>query len=238
MKTIKKICITLILILSIGISSYLFICHRLYEQYKQNKEVSTLMQEVMNQKDFISFDQFPEYFVQATISIEDRRFYLHGGVDLIGVARAFVSQFDEDYIKSGGSTITQQTAKNLYGIYESNIWIKGSQMWMAWELEQNFSKEQIFAVYVNIINYGDNNEGIQEACQNYFGIDVSQMSIEQATILAGIPNLPSYYQLSNHYDNAKQRQYNVLVCMAQSGYISYEDIEVIFNGSVYENRLY
>ncbi|MGN1277204.1 MAG: transglycosylase domain-containing protein, partial [Floccifex sp.] len=101
MKTIKKLCITLILVASIAISGYLFVCHRLYEKTRQNKDVTTRMKEVMNQEDFISFDQLPDYFVQATISIEDRRFYLHGGVDLIGVARAFVSQFDEDYIKSG-----------------------------------------------------------------------------------------------------------------------------------------
>ena len=90
-----------------------------------------------------------------------------------------------------------------------------------------------YFLYVNIINYGDNNQGIYEPATNYFNVLPYQLSMEQSTILAGIPNLPGYYQLSDHYQNAKQRQYNVLVCMEDCGYITKDEIETIWNGSIY-----
>ena len=233
MKKIRNVILLITIVIALTISGYMYKCYQMYETYQNQTSIVTLMEETMHKENFVPFDALPDSLVKATIAIEDRRYYIHGGVDFIGVLRAIVSQVDDDFLKSGGSTITQQTAKNLYHMYESSLLIKGCQMWMAWELEKNYTKEEIFAVYVNIINYGDNNQGIYEAATNYFNVLPYQLSMEQSTILAGIPNLPGYYQLSDHYQNAKQRQYNVLVCMEDCGYITKDEIETIWNGSIY-----
>ena len=233
MKFIRKCIVFIIVSIVLVVSLYMFVCHRIYNEYSEQASIPYLVEKVESKNTFVPYENLPDSLVKATIAIEDRRFYSHNGVDMIGLARAIVSQVDDDFLKSGGSTITQQTAKNLYGMYDQSFFNKGVQMWMAWELEKNYSKDEIIAIYVNIINYGDLNDGIYEASVNYFGVYPYDLSIQQASILAGIPNLPSYYQLSNHYDNARTRQYNVLVCMADCGYINESDIEWIYNQPIY-----
>ncbi len=189
--------------------------------------------EVKNKDTYVPYEGLPEALCNATVSIEDRRFYKHNGVDVIGVGRAIISQFSSRYAKSGGSTITQQTCKNLYDMFSFNPLNKGCQMFMAWELENIYSKHEILAVYVNIINYGDKHEGIYEASTNYFGVEPMYLSFAQSTLLAGIPQAPSFYQLSTGYENAKVRQLAVLHAMAKEGYLDPAYIEEIYNTPVY-----
>lgn len=226
MKFIRRL-ILLMLVFVLGATGlFLFHGHNQYEEINQQADITYLVQQVESDENFVSYDQLPENLVNATVSIEDRRYFEHGGVDYIGLLRAIVSQFDNDFLKSGGSTITQQTAKNLYSKFDSDFlgW-KGAEFFFARELEQNYSKEEIFAIYVNIINYGDNNQGIYEAAWNYFGVDVSQLDLAQCSILAGIPQSPSNYELSGHYDNAKRRQQLVLNAMVSENYITQDQAD-------------
>ncbi|MBB5183881.1 biosynthetic peptidoglycan transglycosylase [Catenisphaera adipataccumulans] len=216
MKTIKRILITIVLIIAFAAAGLFYYGYRQYQAYESEADLITLVENVQSKQNFVSYDQLPESLVNATVSIEDRRYFSHGGVDYIGILRAIVSQFDDSYVRSGGSTIEQQTAKNLYQKYNSNFldW-KLAEFYFAKELEQNYSKEEIFALYVNIINYGDNNIGIWEASENYFGVEPSELTLAQSSLLAGIPQSPSHYQLSDHYTEAKQRQKLVLNAMVR-----------------------
>ena len=170
--------------------------------------------------------------IRATIAIEDRRFYDHGGFDYIGLVRAAISQFDEDLLTSGGSTITQQLAKNLYGMFESSWDRKSTEFFVARYLEKHYSKNEIITLYVNVINYGNNYTGIYEASMGYLDTLPEDLTVAQASLLAGIPQSPSHYELVNHFSQAKQKQYAVLKAMAECGYISESDIATYYNASV------
>ena len=233
MKFIRKTILTVILTAILIVSMYMGASFMYFKYITSKQPLDQMVLEVENKDTFVSYDEISSDLVHATVSIEDRRFYIHNGVDVIGVIRAIISQFSSKYARSGGSTITQQTAKNLYNMFAFNPLNKGCQMFMAWELEKLYSKDEIFTIYVNIINYGDENEGIYEASTHYFGLLPSQLSIAQASLLAGIPQSPSYYQLSTGYEYAKTRQYAVLQAMASCGYIDEVDIDWIWQQSVY-----
>ncbi|MCF0106532.1 MAG: transglycosylase domain-containing protein, partial [Holdemanella sp.] len=221
MKIIGKIlkytiCTGLVLVLSIA-GFLTFKGYMYYQDLQRKKPLDQLMLQVENRDDFIPFEDLPQDLFNATVAIEDKRFVEHSGIDYFSLIRAILSQFTP--ARSGGSTITQQTAKNLYELYDTDLDRKFAEIFMAMHLEKNYSKGEIFAVYVNIINYGDLNMGIYQASTNYFHVHPSQLRLEQCAILAGIPQSPANYQLSNHYDKAKIRQKQVLKAMADCGYI-------------------
>lgn len=232
-KIFKSLFITIIIFV-IAISGFLFYRGKTYyDQITSQKSVETAVSEVMNSPTFVPYSDLPQIFVEATVDTEDHRFYEHDGLDYIGLLRAIVSQIIPGMPESGGSTITQQTGKNLYGLFQSSLDRKAAEFFLAKNLEKNYSKEEILAIYVNIINYGDKNIGIYEASMNYFGVYPSQLNDAQATILAGIPQSPSYYQLSDHFDAAKIRQKAVLNAMVKEKDITKEEAEIIYNTPIY-----
>ena len=203
-----------------------------YLELTQSQSVDDVVSEVTSRSTFVGYDDLSPELVRATVAIEDRRFYDHGGVDYIGLMRALVSQFDDDLLKSGGSTITQQLAKNLYGMFDGTWDRKSTELFVARYLEKHYSKNEIIALYVNVINYGNNYTGIYEASMGYLDTLPEDLTVAQASLLAGIPQSPSHYELVNHFTQAKQKQYAVLKAMAQCGYISESDIETYYNASV------
>ena len=136
-----------------------------YLELTQSQSVDDVVSEVTSRSTFVGYDDLSPELVRATVAIEDRRFYVHGGVDYIGLMRALVSQFDDDLLKSGGSTITQQLAKNLYGMFDGTWDRKSTELFVARYLEKHYSKNEIIALYVNVINYGNNYTGIYEAIE-------------------------------------------------------------------------
>lgn len=224
----------LLLVILIGLCAYLgFRGYMGYRDVTSSKPLETLVSQVQSEPDFVPYDELPSYLIRATVSIEDKRFYEHDGVDVIGLSRAVLSLMIPQIADSGGSTITQQVAKNLYGMFESTLDRKLVEFFIAKELEENYSKNDILALYVNIINYGDNHFGIYEASTGYFGIEPQYLNLAQCTLLAGLPQSPSNYQLSNNYTSAKARQRKVLQAMAALDYISEDQIEAIYNVDVY-----
>lgn len=234
---LKKFCkflLGLILVLALGVCGLFFGKGYLnYSSLTAEKSVDTCVQEVMSKSTYVSHDEIADDLFRATVAIEDRRFYDHGGVDYIGLARAVVSQFDDNLLTSGGSTITQQLAKNLYGQFNSGIGWKSTEYYIAKYLEKHYSKSDILTLYVNVINYGNNYTGIYEASIGYFGVTPENLTTAQCTILAGIPQSPSNYELFDHFDNAKQKQKSVLKAMYECGYITEDQIDSIYNESVY-----
>ena len=203
-----------------------------YLELTSSKSVDQAVSEVTSSPYFVGYDNISPELIRATVAIEDRRFYDHSGVDYIGLVRAAVSQFDNDLLKSGGSTITQQLAKNLYGMFDGSWDRKSTEFFIARYLEKHYSKNEILALYVNVINYGNDYTGIYEASMGYFDTDPEDLTIAQASLLAGIPQSPNNYELVYHFAQAKQKQYAVLKAMADCGYISESEIATYYNASV------
>ena len=198
-----------------------------YTKLIENESIEEKVSEIENSNTFVPYEYLPKTLVNATVSIEDHRFFEHKGIDYIGLARAFTSWFVPGMVESGGSTITQQVAKNMYTMFDSSLDRKAVEFFVANALEQKYSKEEIFSIYVNIINYGDNHMGISEAASGYFQKSVWELNENECTLLAGIPQSPANYQLSTHYEEAKQRQLLVLQSMVENKYLMDEEVNQI-----------
>ena len=160
----------------------------------------------------------------ATISVEDKNFYKHWGFDYLRIAKAMIVNITSGSIKQGASSITQQYAKNLFLDFEQSWKRKWREMWLTYELEAHYSKDEILEGYLNTINYGHGMYGISNASKYYFGKNVKDLSLAEAAILAGIPNSPSNYSPVDNYNLAKERQRVVLTRMYNNKYISKEEM--------------
>ncbi|SCK04592.1 Monofunctional glycosyltransferase [uncultured Clostridium sp.] len=184
-----------------------------YAKYKQaigDISLADKISEVMRSENYVKIDDISETFKDAIVAIEDIRFYDHGAVEFKSLLRAVLVNLKEKELLQGGSTITQQVAKNLYFDNDQNFIKKIAEMFLAFDLEENYSKNDILEIYVNIIYYGDNNYGIKEASNNYFGTEPIDLDYDQSTLLAGLPQAPSAYALGEHYEAAKERQKQVI----------------------------
>lgn len=198
------------------------------DEYEARQSLSSLVEQVKSQPDYVPYDQVASSLYQATIAIEDSRYYEHGGVEVRSLIRAAASQVLPFLARSGGSTIAMQVVKNLYQQFDGTPVWKAAEIVLATRLAKQYSKEEILALYVNIINYGAGFHGIHEASYGYYGISPAELSPAQATILAGIPQSPGYYQLSNHYEQAKAKQKLVLDAMVKNQMISQEEANAIY----------
>lgn len=165
------------------------------------------------------------YLVEATVAIEDQRFYDHPGFDLKGMARAAVVNLESGSKKQGASTLTQQLARNLYLSHERTWKRKLKEAVYTMQLEMNYSKDQILEMYLNQIYYGHGAYGIEAASQLYFGKPARELSLAESALLAGIPKGPTYYSPFNNMKKAKDRQKLVLSMLAENGYITREQAE-------------
>ena len=163
--------------------------------------------EIQADPDYTTLAEIPEIYLDAVVAVEDHRFEQHFGIDLIAIGRAAWNNLTSWSLREGGSTITQQLAKNLYFTQEKSIIRKIAEMFMAFRLENSYTKDEILELYVNSIYFGDGYYCIYDASQ-------------ECTLLAGIPNAPSVYSLTANPELAEQRQEYVVQRMVQYGYIS------------------
>src|SRR5450631_2449161 len=170
--------------------------------------------------------ELPSYVPQAFIAIEDRRFYEHYGVDPWGIARALIANILHRGVSQGGSTITQQLAKNLFLTQERTIHRKLQEMLLALWLERKFSKTQILELYLNRIYFGSGAYGIEQATQRYFGKSARQMSLPDAALLAGLVKSPSRLAPTRNFDGAERRAQTVLAAMAELHFINNASAQV------------
>ena len=192
-----------------------------YTGYSQKLKVMPLeekIESIRENEHYVQKAQIDEDFLDAIVAVEDRRFYEHGAIDGISLARAVLLNFKAGAVVQGGSTITQQLAKNLYFTSEKTMMRKLEEMFMAYEIEKAYTKEEVLELYVNIIYYGDGYTGIKEACEGYFNKQPDELSFDEATLLAGLPQSPSRYALSTNYKAAKKRQKQVIASLNE--YIS------------------
>ena len=171
---------------------------------------------------YVKYEDIPKSFVTAIISIEDKKFYRHNGVDFKAIMRAVKARLQAGKVTQGGSTITMQLAKLMY-MEPSKTWqYKVEQIFLAMELEKRYSKEKILEFYLNNIYFANGYYGIDAACRGYFNCDLGDLDISQVAFLCAIPNSPSYYDPVTNMDHTITRRNLILQNMWDDGKITQE----------------
>lgn len=177
----------------------------------------------VDRKQFVSSKDIPDMMKKAIVATEDRRFYDHGALDLVSVTRALVTNYMAGQTLEGGSTIAQQTVKNIFLSHDRTLSRKIEELALAVRLEKNYTKDEILELYLNTIYFGHGAYGIKDAARIYFGKDVKDLDVSQCAMLAGLPQAPSVYDPITHPEEGIRRMAVVLTLMAQQEYISSED---------------
>ena len=180
----------------------------------------------------VDFEDIPDHVWQALVSIEDQRFFEHKGVDWKSTARSVFDMLRGSDSTRGGSTITQQVIKNLTGNNEVTIKRKVTEIFRALRFAENYSREEVLELYLNMVYFGKGAYGIQAAAENYFGKDVSELTVAEAASIIGITQYPYKYDPSRgdwYREQNKKRQGDVLYKMNEQGYLSDADYEAALN---------
>ncbi len=224
----KKLILSLILLLFTGAlcaGGYLtFKGYNYYKEALEGKSLEEMALEIRSIDNYTTIDDLPEMYKNAVISVEDKRFYDHNGIDLIAIARALYHDIKAGSFIEGGSTITQQLAKNQYFSQEKDITRKIAEVFMAFDIEKTFTKDEILELYVNSIYFGDGYYCVADASEGYFHKPPKEMNDDEATLLAGVPNAPSVYAPTVNPELARERQKQVILQMIDCGY--FEDSSV------------
>lgn len=224
-KFLTKLLIAAIIILTLvggffGIKGYL-----MYKKAVEKTSIEAIVDDIRLQKNFITYEELPEMYINAVISAEDKRFEKHCGIDIKAVGRAVLTDIKTMSAAEGGSTITQQTAKNLIFTQEKKIERKFAEIFAAFAFEKKYDKKEIFEIYVNTIYFGNGYYGIYEASNGYFGKAPWELSDYESVMLAGIPNAPSDYSQDSRL--AEKRMEYVLKSMEKCGRITPEESKKI-----------
>ncbi|WP_274310475.1 transglycosylase domain-containing protein [Solibacillus daqui] len=191
--------------------------------YDQNGDIAS---KISNSNiEGVSIEEIPKEVIHAVISTEDQRFYKHNGVNYIGIIRAFFQNLISGEVVAGGSTITQQLAKNVFLTHERTFTRKIKELILTKKIERTYTKDEIMERYLNQIYFGEGAWGIQRAAQTYFGKDVSELSLSESAILAGLIKAPSVLSPIKNLDKAVERRNIVLTLMKNEGYIDQSDVE-------------
>lgn len=227
MKTKKKIIRTIFSI--IGIIAFLCVAvigyfaikgAVMWNDAKSGKPVEKTVAQLQSEEGFARVSELPQFYIDAVISVEDRKFRTHNGINLKSIARALLYDVSTLSFEQGGSTITQQLAKNLWFTQEKRIERKFAEVYAAFELENILSKDEIFELYVNTIYFGSDYYGVTAAARGYFNKAPSELSEYECAMLAGLPNAPSVYSPNESPELARQRLRLVLDSMERCGIIT------------------
>ena len=222
MKWIKRLCSFLILTIVILIGA---LCVKGYMDYREalnEKSVEEMAAEIESIDNYTTIDELPQTYIDAVLAVEDKRFYSHPGFDPIATCRALVNDIKAGSYVEGGSTITQQLAKNQYFTQDKKIIRKISELFMAFKIESVLEKDEIFELYVNSIFFGNGYYCVADASWGYFGKPPSEMNFDECTLLAGIPNAPTNYNPVANPELARERQAQVIEKMIKAGYLEEE----------------
>lgn len=194
-----------------------------------------------NEDQWVDIKDMGSLVVAATISVEDKLFFEHNGFNYFRILKAIEANIKEKEIVQGASTITQQYAKNLFLDFDKTWKRKWKEMWLTFELENQYTKEEILEGYLNTINYGHGNYGIENAANYYFNKSVNDLSLAEISILVGIPNSPSNYSPLSNYELSKKRQLVVLNRMVENKFITEEEKKQAYNEKLVfygQNKIY
>lgn len=221
-KNIKKL-VLLILLIILGISGVIFYNgYILYKEAIENASIENKVNEIKNNDTYVDINQVSKHYKDAVIAVEDHRFYEHSGFDLITTMSAAFSNLKTKSLGQGGSTITQQLAKNMYFTQEKKFTRKVAELFMSFELEKKLSKDEILELYINIIYFGDGYYGIKEASKGYYNKEPIDLTLEESIMIAGLPAAPSVYSPTVNEKLANERYKQVEAAMFKYGYITKE----------------
>lgn len=238
MKILRNVLIVVLaIILIFGLILYIA-GDNMYKNALAGKSLEDVIAEIQSDPNYVEYEDLPQNYINAVIAVEDHRFREHGAIDLIAIARAIYVNISTFSLREGGSTITQQVAKNIFYITEDNPVVrKSAEILTSFDLEDKYTKNDILELYVNTIYFGDGYYGIEEACQGYLNKDASEMTLADSTMMAGIPNAPSVYAPTVNPDLTRDRQEKVISSMVEYNYISETDANNLIDSldEYYEN---
>ena len=168
---------------------------------------------------FVELDRIPQHLIDAFVSIEDKRFYKHNGVDFFRTGKACFNYIFKKSSSFGGSTITQQLVKNITGDSEKSIKRKIREIFLAINIEREYTKEEIMCMYLNIINLGNRCRGVAAASELYYSKEIDKLTLSECATIAAITNNPTYYNPISNPQNTRARRDLILDCMLAEGYI-------------------
>ena len=219
-RAIRNCLLVLLLAAACGAGYVAWQGYSLYAEALEEKPLEQRVAEQRAQPGYTALADLPETYLQAVIAVEDHRFYEHGGIDLLAMGRALWNDLRTWSFAEGGSTITQQLAKNLCFSQEKSIVRKVAEVFAAWDLEGRYSKDEILELYVNSIYFGSGCYNVGSASATYFGKEPRDMTDSECTMLAGIPNAPSVYDPTANPDLALQRQRQVVERMVAEEFLT------------------
>lgn len=225
MKKVLYILLTIFIILICIASFYIYKGYIMYKDAINEVPITEKIESIKSNENYTTINNLPKNYKNAVIAAEDHRFYKHHGIDIIAIGRALLNDIKNLEFKEGGSTITQQLAKNIYFTQDKKIERKIAEIFMAFKLEKELEKDDILELYLNTSYFGNGYYTVKEASIGYFDKDPSEMSDYESTLLAGIPNAPSVY--GSNEQLAHERQIQVLDLMVEYKYITEEEKDTI-----------
>lgn len=226
-KLLRKLIGFVLLVLFCVGGFYTAMGYGMYKSRINEKSIEERIAEIREDQNFTPLSQIPEIYKDAVVSVEDSRFYKHSGIDVVALFRAVFTNIREKDFVQGGSTISQQFAKNLLFSHKQSVSRKIAELFAMYNIEKNYEKDEILELYINVIYYGDGYYGIRKASLGYFGKEPMDLNDYEATMLAGIPNAPSVYAPTKNLELAEKRQDKVLECMVDEKVITEEEKSLI-----------
>lgn len=225
----KKIILAICMFLFISVGSIITIGYVRYASLINEKPLHTVISEIRNDPDYVSLADVDSDFINALLAVEDPNFYYHHGIVVSNIVEAVFTNLREKDLVMGGSTITQQLSKNIYLDQRKTFQRKIAELFFVHDLESELTKNEILELYINVIYFGDGHYGIKEASEGYFHTTADNLTIAQATLLAGLPQAPAIYQLSDGMELAKKRQRIVLDAMKEQNLLDDTQVRTIYN---------
>ena len=192
-KTILRL---LLLVVAVAVMAGCVLIGRGYQMYQAaltQQSLESKVEEIQTDSSYTELSELPQMYLNAVVAVEDHRFEQHFGIDLIAIGRAAWNNLTTWSLREGGSTITQQLAKNMYFTQEKSFIRKVAEMFVAFQLEHTYTKDEILELYVNSIYFGDGYQGIGDACNGYLNKEHIEITNYECTLMEGNPNAPSVF---------------------------------------------
>lgn len=216
-KFILKLLLWIFILLLVIFSILFGLGYLKYKDAINNLSLDDAVSEIRSSDNYVKLDDMSEDYKTAVVSIEDHRFYSHNGIDILSIVRSSYVNLKRKSFDYGASTITQQVGRNMYFTQEKSPIRKIAEIFVAYDLEKNYSKDEILELYLNIIYFGKGYYGIYDAAKGYFDKTPNELTFYEATYLAGLPNAPSVY--SEDYNLGEERRLQVVEAMKKYGYV-------------------
>lgn len=217
-KIIFKLFFWILIILLIIFSIILGLGYLKYKEAVDKISVTDRVQEIRENENYIKLENISVDYKNAVVAIEDHRFYSHSGIDVLSIVRSTYVNLRSKSLDYGASTITQQVGRLMYFSQEKSLIRKVSEIFVAFELEKNCSKDEILELYLNLMYFGNGYYGINDASKGFFDKSPKNLTFYEATYLAGLPNAPSIY--SENKELAEERRLQVVNAMKKYDYIN------------------